>query len=159
MTPSPLGDAILREAPVLARDTPVREALRAILDADVPAALVVDDRGRFAGIFGEREFLTALFPKYLNLINGAHFVRRSLDDDLEWRSECALEPVGEHLHAGHVDVDADDYADAEIAEIFLHHRVLLVPVLDRDKRPVGVILRRDFFRAMAERFLAGRAEA
>lgn len=154
MTPSPFGDAALRDAPVLPRDTPVRESLRAILDAGVPAALVVDERGRFAGIFGEREFLTALFPKYLNEIKGAHFVRRSLDDDLDRRSECAFEPIGQHMHTEHVEV-AEDYSDAEIAEIFLHHRVLLVPVLDREQRPVGVILRRDFFREMAQRFLAG----
>jgi CBS domain-containing protein len=150
--PRPFGDAVLREAPILSRDTTVREALRAMLDAEVPAAPVVDERGRFAGIFGEREFLTALFPAYLNELSGAHFVRRSLDDDLDRRSECAFDPVGKHMNTEHIEVD-EEYSDAEIAEIFLHHRVLLIPVLDPDRRPVGVILRRDFFRAMAERFL------
>ena len=42
-----------------------------------------------------------------------------------------------------------------MAEIFLHHRVLIVPVTDGG-RVVGVITRGDFFRSVAERFL-GRA--
>jgi CBS domain-containing protein len=41
-----------------------------------------------------------------------------------------------------------------VAEIFLHHRVLLIPVADRGSL-LGVITRGDFFRSVAERFLAG----
>ena len=47
-----------------------------------------------------------------------------------------------------------DFSDAEVAEIFLHHRVLLVPVIDEGK-VVGVITRGDFFRSVADRFLDG----
>jgi CBS domain-containing protein len=39
-----------------------------------------------------------------------------------------------------------------VAEIFLHHRVLLVPVVDGGA-VTGVITRSDFFRALATRFL------
>src|ERR671919_395196 len=39
------------------------------------------------------------------------------------------------------------------AEIFLHHRVLVVPV-ERSGRPIGVVTRTAFFRQLAERFLA-----
>ena len=55
------------------------------------------------------------------------------------------------MNTEHVDVGTD-FSDAQVAEIFLHHRVLIVPVLD-DGRVVGVITRTDFFRALAERFL------
>ena len=51
----------------------------------------------------------------------------------------------------HVDVGAD-FSDAQVAETFLHHRVLIVPVVD-DGRLVGVITRSDFFTALAQRFL------
>lgn len=40
-----------------------------------------------------------------------------------------------------------------IAETFLHHRVLIVPVRG-DGGVKGVITRSDFFRHLAERFLA-----
>jgi len=59
--------------------------------------------------------------------------------------------VGVRVHAEHVHVDRD-FSDLSVAEIFLHHRVLLVPVTD-DGRLVGVITRADFFRSVADRFL------
>ncbi len=57
-----------------------------------------------------------------------------------------------HLNTEHVDV-APDFSDVGLAEIFLHHRVLIIPVTEQ-RRVVGLITRSDFFTALAERFLA-----
>jgi CBS domain-containing protein len=53
--------------------------------------------------------------------------------------------------AEHVDVGSE-YSDVQVAETFLHHRVLIVPVVE-DGRVIGVITRADFFRHLAQRFL------
>ena len=106
----------------------------------------------FAGIYGEREFLGAVFPGYLKELKYAGFVKRSLEDALEKRRECRAEPVSTYMTTEHIDVGAD-FSDAQVAEIFLHHRVLIVPVVD-GRRVVGVITRSDFFHSVAERFLA-----
>jgi CBS domain-containing protein len=45
-----------------------------------------------------------------------------------------------------------DFSDIQVAEIFLHHRVLVVPVV-ADGRVEGLITRSDFFRVLAERFV------
>ena len=55
------------------------------------------------------------------------------------------------MNPEHVDV-GPDHSDTQLAEIFLHHRVLIIPVVDNG-RVTGVITRSDFFRALAERFL------
>jgi CBS domain-containing protein len=104
------------------------------------------------GIFGEREFFTALFPGYLAQLNYAGFVPRSLEPALEKRAACRNDPVRKYMNTEHVEVGTD-FSDAQVAETFLHHRVLIVPVVD-DGRVTGVITRSDFFRAVAERFLA-----
>ena len=44
------------------------------------------------------------------------------------------------MNTEHIDVGAD-FSDAQVAEIFLHHRVLIVPVVD-ERRVVGVITAR-----------------
>jgi CBS domain-containing protein len=51
----------------------------------------------------------------------------------------------------HVDV-GPDYSDAQLAETFLHHRVLIIPVIE-DRRVAGIVTRTDFFQALAKRFL------
>ncbi|MEZ0292593.1 MAG: CBS domain-containing protein, partial [Solirubrobacteraceae bacterium] len=56
-----------------------------------------------------------------------------------------------YMNTEHVDVGAD-FSDTQVAEIFLHHRVLIVPVVD-DGRLIGLITRGEFFRTVAEQFL------
>ena len=149
MSPSTLTDPLLREVPTLTASDPLEVAVPRVVDSGLPALPVVEADGRYCGIFGEREFITAVFPGYLGVLKHAGFVTRSLESALEKRAGCQLEPVRDWMNTEHVDV-GPDFADAQVAEIFLHHRVLLVPVIE-DRRVLGVITRNDFFRALAER--------
>jgi CBS domain-containing protein len=154
MSPRSISERVIRQVEALPAGTDVEAAVRAVHDAGLPALPVVDDRGRYAGIFGEREFMAALFPGYVSQLRSAAFLPRSIDDALEKRETCRMDPIDRYMNTEHVEVD-QDFGDTQLAETFLHHRVLLVPVVD-DGRLIGVVTRRDFFRALAERFLADR---
>ena len=156
MSPRDVSEPLIRDAPLLRSDNTVLEATKALVAGDLPALPVVDERERLVGIFGEREFLGAVFPGYVKELKHAGFVRRSLDEALEKREECRTETIDRHMLTEHVHVDRD-FSDLAVAEIFLHHRVLIVPVTD-DDRVIGVITRADFFRSVAQRFLE-RGEA
>jgi CBS domain-containing protein len=147
-----MSDPLLRDADCLRADDRIDDAVRNVLSSGLPALPVIGGDDRLCGIFGEREFMGALFPGYLTELKYAGFVPRSLEDALEKRSSCRLEPVRRYMNTEHIDVGTD-FSDAQVAEIFLHHRVLLVPVV-QDRRVTGIITRADFFRALAERFLA-----
>ena len=154
MTPRRISHALLQESPELLReDTPLNEAVKRLVDADLPALPVVDGDERLKGVFGEREFLAALFPGYLKELKYAGFVKRDLETALELRDACRLEPVGQHMDTEHADV-GPDFSDVEVAEVFLHHRPLIIPVVDSG-RVVGILQRHDFFRSLAERLLDG----
>jgi CBS domain-containing protein len=143
---------MIQRPPLLREDESVESAVRRVLDAHVAALPVVDADERFVGIFGEREFMEALFPGYLKQLKHVRYLAKSLDEALEKREKCRTEPVSAYMNTEHVEVDRD-YADTEVAEIFLHHRVLVVPVV-ADGRVEGLITRSDFFRALAEKFLS-----
>jgi CBS-domain-containing membrane protein len=83
----------------------------------------------------------------------AGFVPQQLEAVLEKRRRSAGDAVREYLNTEHIDVP-DDAADVQLAETFLHHRVIAVPVVDADRRVAGLVLRADFFRVLAERYLA-----
>jgi CBS domain-containing protein len=151
MSPRSVSDPLVRKTPILNADDTVETAVRRLLNTDLPA-LPVADRGRYCGIFGEREFLQALFPGYLAQLGGAGFVTKSLESALQKRGSCRRDAVREYMNTEHVDVGTD-FSDAQVAEIFLHHRVLILPVINDDGRVSGVITRSDFFRAIARRFL------
>ncbi len=154
MTPRTIVEPLLREAPRVHADDPVETAVEAMLASDLPAVPVVDRDGALAGVFGEREFMEALFPGYFGALRSASFVRKTLDEALEKRADCMAEPVSTHMFTEHVEVESDA-SDSQIAETFLHHAVLVLPVCEGAK-VVGVITRRDFFRRLVESALDTR---
>jgi CBS domain-containing protein len=148
MNPTAFVDAARRRVPLLQADQDIASAAATVLEAGVPALPVVDASGHFTGVFGEREFIHAVFPGYFDALGSARFVPRSLDHTLEVGRKD--DPVSAHMTADHVEVGADP-SDAELAETFLHHRVLIVPIVE-EGRVTGIVTRSDFFRALAERF-------
>jgi CBS domain-containing protein len=144
-----LSQELLRPARSLHAAQDLRSAARELIDARLPALPVVDADERYAGIFGEREFIAALFPGYLGELHYAAFVPDTLDDALERRSQSAAEPVSRYMNTEHVDA-SPHCSDAQLAETFLHHRVLIVPIVDRGEVR-GLVTRWDFFKAVSER--------
>jgi CBS domain-containing protein len=151
VSPRRISAPLVRDAPLLREDAQVGQAVRDILDSGLPALPVVDADGTLVGIFGEREFMGALFPGYVGELRFAGFIPKGLDEALAKRAACRDEPVSKYMNTEHVDVP-EDASDVQVAETFLHHRVLIVPVR-QNKQVKGVITRSDFFGSLAERFL------
>jgi CBS domain-containing protein len=140
----------LREIEPLDADELVGVAARRVVDAGLPALPAVERDGGFAGIFGEREFMAALFPGYVGELASAAMISRSVDETIERRSRCSEEPIRRYLTTDHVLVE-NDYSDTQLAELFLHHRVLIVPIASGG-RVHAVVTRHDFFCALVARF-------
>jgi CBS domain-containing protein len=150
--PSHLADSILREIDPLRADELVVPAARRVVESGLPALPAVEADGAFAGIFGEREFMAALFPGYVGELGSSAMIRRSIDDVIERRESCASEPIRAYLTTDHVVVE-DDYSDTQLAELFLHHRVLIIPIATAGNVH-AVVTRNDFFRQLVDK-LAG----
>lgn len=140
----------VREVEPLRESDDVVSAARRVIAAELPALPVVDAKGRYAGIFGEREFMGALFPGYVNELASAAMISRRIDDAIERRMSCAFEPISKYLTRDHVAV-GDEHSDTQLAELFLHHRVLIIPIATGGTVH-GVVTRSDFFAALVERF-------
>lgn len=139
----------VREVEPLVVTDDVLSSARRVRQSGLPGLPVVDAGGRFAGIFGEREFMVALFPGYVNELASAAMISRRIDDAIERRLGCAADPISKYLTADHVLV-ADEHSDTQLAEIFLHHRVLIVPIAT-DGKVHAVVTRSDFFEAIVKR--------
>lgn len=151
MSPRTVSESVLRRVAPLSTGDTIEAAVRRLLELDLPALPAVGPNGRYAGIFGEREFLTALFPGYVDQLKGGAFLSRGIDAALKKRESCRVETIDRYLFTEHVQV-AEDFSDTELAEIFFHHRVLIVPVLQQG-RVLGIVTRHNYFRAVAMRFV------
>jgi len=151
--PDSITRSTIREVTPLQTSDPVGTGARRVIEAGLPALPVVGEDGKFAGIFGEREFMTALFPGYVGELSSAAMVSRSIDATIERREHCREEPISKYMTTDHVVVE-DRYSDTQLAEIFLHHRVLIVPIATEGKVH-AVVTRNDFFRALAGKLVEG----
>jgi len=147
--PDSIVKQTIREVEPLSTTDTVAVAARRVLDAGLPALPAVDANGAFAGIFGEREFMVALFPGYVGELASAAMIKRSIDEAIERRESCRAEHIEKYMTKDHVLVE-DDYSDTQLAELFLHHRVLIIPIATAG-RVHAVVTRNDFFRALFER--------
>ena len=149
-----MSDSIVKEAireiQPLSADDLVGAAVQRILENDLPALPAVEEDGSFAGIFGEREFMAALFPGYVGELSSSAMISRRMDEAIDRRVGCARESIRPHLTKDAIVVE-DDYSDTQLAELFLHHRVLIIPIATRG-RVHAVVTRNDFFRALFGRF-------
>ena len=140
---------VIREVRPLLDTDPVGYAARRVIEAGLPALPVVDEDGNYAGLFGEREFMTAVFPGYVGTLMSARMIRRSLDETIERRMSAQEEIVRGYLTTDPVLVE-DDYADTQLAETFLHHRVMVVPIAT-EGHVHAVVTRSGFFQALYDR--------
>ncbi len=145
--PDSIAKAAIQEVHPLQVTDPVGSSARKVIEADLPALPVVDENGKFQGIFGEREFMGAIFPGYVGELASAAMVSKSIDQTIERREHCREEPISKYMTTDHVVVE-DEYSDTQLAEIFLHHRVLIVPIATAGKVH-AVVTRNDFFQALA----------
>jgi CBS domain-containing protein len=155
-----MSDSIVKAAMIevepLSADVTVGIAAKRLIEVGLPALPAVEADGRFAGIFGEREFMTALFPGYVGTLASARLVSPSIDASIERRAACRDEPIRRYLTTDHVMVE-DEFSDTQLAELFLHYRVLIIPIATKG-RVHAVVTRSDFFRGLVERFIAPESE-
>jgi len=140
----------LREIEPLGADDAIGPAARRVIEAGLPALPAVERDGSFAGIFGEREFMTALFPGYVGELASAAMVSRSVDEAIERRADCATQPIRRWLTVKRI-LAEDDSSDTHLAEIFIHHQVTIVPIATQG-RVHGLVARGDFFAELVARF-------
>ena len=147
--PKSIVNEIKREIEPLQADDLIAPAAERLVEEGLPGLPAVERDGSFAGIFGQREFMAALFPAYLRELASAAMVRRSVDETIERRGQCAAEPIRPYLTTDHILVE-DDYSDTQLVEIFLHHRVLIVPIATAG-RVHAVVTREAFFELLVKR--------
>jgi CBS domain-containing protein len=150
--PDSITKETLREVEPLGVDDTIGVAARKVVETGLPGLPAVEADGKFVGIFGEREFMAALFPGYVGELASSAMISRSIDETIERRIGCVSEPIRPYLTTDHVVVE-DDYSDTQLAELFLHHRVLIIPIATQG-RIHAVVTRNDFFQVLVAKLEA-----
>ncbi len=137
---------VMHPAVSVTPDATEREALRVLLENNVPGVPVVDGEGRLVGFVTDGHLLASALPKYLAIMEDVSFVSEAGDSWVHYFAESGDRPVSEVMTT---EVSRIDLGKSEIvaAHKMVHDGVSSV-VVTRDDRVVGIVNRLDLFAAI-----------
>jgi len=102
---------------------------------------MVDEDGRVVGVISERDLIRAVLPGYVDMLQSVAFLP-SLDQLSRRLHEIGPKPVAEFMTEEVVAARPDDN-DLHVADLMIRKGLKQIPVLDDQKRLVGVVRRID----------------
>ncbi|MGB9093596.1 MAG: CBS domain-containing protein [Gallionella sp.] len=114
------------------------EAAKALVRSGYKALPVVDADGRVTGMLTENDFL-----RRLNVDTFLQLLLNMLDEEFELKHRCHETPVSKAMTTPAVAV-SENAGFAETIAAFHRHQGRSMPVVDRDGRLLGMLLRKDF---------------
>ncbi len=129
-------------------DDTVRSASRRLSQEHFTDLPVVDEEGRIKGIFGEKEVISSIFPTYLDELKDTTFVISDFEDHSGHVRDVMNNPVEEYMRTEYATLP-DDFSAMHCAELFLHRRQGVIPLV-LDEKPVGLVRRSDLGRVIIE---------
>jgi CBS domain-containing protein len=139
-------EEIMRPAVTITPDASEREALKILLENNVPGVPVVDEEGLLVGFVTDGHLLASALPKYLTIMEDVSFVSEAGDRWVEYFAGSAERSVGEVMST---DVSQVELGTSEVvvAHKMVHDGVSSVVVTEGGK-VIGVVNRLDLFAAV-----------
>ena len=140
---------IMHPAVSVTPDATEREALKVLLENNVPGVPVVDGEGCLAGFVTDGHLLASALPKYLAIMEDISFVSEAGDAWVNYFAEAADRPVREVMTTV---VSRIKLGTSEIvaAHKMVHDGVSSVVVTDEAGKVVGIVNRLDLFAAIVD---------
>lgn len=130
-------------------DTSLREAANILRTAKrgeervgVKGLPVLDERGKMVGFLSMGDILKAVFPSYMSLMNLGDFAWDGMVENLA--KKVKDKKVSEMMTKKVISVQEDSPL-MECVDHMLKNNVKRLPVIDKDKKVIGILYERDLF--------------
>lgn len=147
----PVTEIMTAEVLTVTADTSVEQAVALLAQRGISGAPVVDADGRLVGLLDDDDLIVSearLHAPTVVEILGAYFPlpgeRHRFDDEVRHALGAT---VGELMDTDPAWVGRDATVE-DVATLIINRRVSRVPVLDEDRRVVGIVTRGDLVAAM-----------
>lgn len=124
----------------------VEDALDLISELKISGLPVVDKDGNLLGMFTEKSILKTVFPSYLSHVGG--FVYEENPKNIKKKFSALHKLKVADVMRKEVDVVGEETTLSEAAHIMLVRDIRRIPVLDKEKKVIGIIARCDIVAAL-----------
>lgn len=128
-------------------DINLKEAMEILFENRISGLPVIDKEGKLLGMFTEKEILKIALPSYWDEV-GRFIYYEDPKVIKKKMAELKDHRVYQIMRRDVVCVD-EDTALCEAARIMLTQKIRRIPVLDKEKKVIGIVAREDIVRAFA----------
>ena len=122
-----------------------KEALDLLLKMQISGLPVISKDGKLVGMFTEKDILINILPSYIEKVGS--FVYEENPKSIKRKFQDLLNlSVSRLMRKDAVTVD-ENMSLCEVARLMLTQKVRRIPVLDKEKRVVGIVAREDIIKA------------
>jgi len=140
-------DIMVREVTSINPDDNAQDALMFLFKMRFSGLPVIDAAGKLVGMFTEKDILTAVLPSYIEKVG--RFVYEEDPKSIKKKFEGLVNlTVSQLMRKDVVTVD-ENTSLCEAARLILTQKVRRIPVLNKEKRVIGIIAREDIVKAYA----------
>ena len=141
-------EEIMRPVATITPDASEREALKLLLENNVPGVPVVDKEGLLVGFVTDGHLLASALPEYLKVMADVSFVSEAGDEWVDYFAGSAEKPVSEVMSTEVSQVELGD-SEVVVAHKMVHDGVSSVVVTEAGK-VVGIVTRLDLYAAIID---------
>jgi len=125
----------------------VKEALAFLFKMRISGLPVIDVQGRLVGMFTEKDILRQILPSYLEKVG--RFVYEENPKSIKKKFQDLVNlSISQLMRKDVITIDSDTSL-CEVARVMLTQNIRRIPVLDKEKKVVGIVSREDVVRAYA----------
>jgi len=125
-----------------------KEALDLLLKMEISGLPVINEQGKLVGMFTEKDVLKQILPSYLEKVGRFVYEEnpKSIKNKFQDLSNLS---VSQLMRREIITID-EETSLCEVARIMLTQKIRRIPVLDKEKRVVGIVAREDIVKSYAK---------
>ena len=141
-------EEVMRPVVTITPGASEREALKVLLEDNVPGVPVVNKEGLLVGFVTDGHLLASALPEYLKVMADVSFVSEAGDEWVDYFAGSAERPVSEVMSTEVSQVELGT-SEVVVAHKMVHDGVSSV-VVPQEGRVVGIVNRLDLFAAIID---------
>ena len=129
-------------------DDNAKDALNLLFKMQISGLPVINRQGKLVGMFTEKDILSQILPSYLEKIGRFVYEENPKSIKKKFQDLTNL-PVSQLMRKDVITID-EEASLCEVARLMLTKRVRRIPVLNNEKKVVGIVAREDIVKAYAK---------
>lgn len=142
-----VSEIMTKDVMTIPPEMSVREAAHHLFEKQISGLPVVDENRKVVGMITEKEIISMALPKFAEQLGDFDIILDDTPFD-EKLSEADKIKVKDVMRKEVLCV-SEDISVAEVARLMLAKKARRIPVLDKNKKLVGIIARADIVREIA----------